>query len=175
MGLQSIWDWGSSASLQLPPFRADLCSRGLEKFGKGAIEGVACAEAANNAAAMANLVPLLSLGVPTGPTMALILAALTMYGLIPGPLLFTEHARFTWTVIGSFFVANCILLVLNLPLVGLWARMATVPYPILAPIILALCAVGSYAIRSSLFDVWVCAIFGLAGWAMSRTGWPRPS
>lgn len=147
-------------------------SRHPEKFGKGAIEGVAAAEAANNAAAMSNLIPLLSLGVPAGPTMALILATLTIYGLVPGPLLFVQHAEFTWTVIGSFFVANCILLILNLPLVGLWARIATVPYPILAPIILALCTVGAFTIRSSLFDVWVTLAFGLVGWAMTKGGWP---
>ncbi len=147
-------------------------SKHPERFGKGAIEGVAAAEAANNASAMAHFVPLLSLGVPTGASMALILAALMMYGIVPGPLLFTQHAAMTWTIIGSFFVANCIMLVMNLPLVGLWARMINIPYPILAPIILALCALGSYVIRSSLFDVWVCAAFGLLGWWMSKTGWP---
>ncbi len=147
-------------------------SKDPDKFGKGAIEGVAAPEAANNAAAMANLVPLLALGVPTGPSMALVLAALTIYGLIPGPLLFTQHADFTWTVIGSFFVANFILLVLNLPLVGLWARIATIPMPILAPAVLVICLVGSFSIRSSMFDVTVTVIFGLFGWAASKAGWP---
>jgi putative tricarboxylic transport membrane protein len=147
-------------------------SKTPDRFGQGAIEGVASAEAANNAAAMSNLLPLLTLGIPTGPTMALILAALTIYGLIPGPLLFTVHAKFTWTVIGSFFVANAILLVLNLPLVGLWARLATIPQPILTPTVLILCLVGSFSIRSSLFDVWVCVTFGLIGWALSRARWP---
>ncbi len=147
-------------------------SKHPEKFGKGAIEGVAAPEAANNAAAMANLLPLLTLGIPTGPTMALILAALTVYGLIPGPLLFTQHAAFTWTVIGSFFTANIILLILNLPLVGLWARLATIPQPILAPTVLILCLVGSFSTRSSMFDVWVCLMFGLLGWAATKAGWP---
>jgi putative tricarboxylic transport membrane protein len=147
-------------------------SKTPERFGKGAIEGVASAEAANNAAAMGNLVPLLSLGVPTGPTMALMLAALTMYGLILGPLLFSQYANFTWTVIGSFFVANCILLVLNLPLVGLWARIVTVPYPILAPVILAICLIGTFSIRTSLFDVYLMILFGLLGWAMRKRQWP---
>lgn len=142
------------------------------RFGKGAIEGVAAAEAANNAAAMANLLPLLTLGIPTGPTMALILAALTIYGLIPGPLLFTQHAQLTWTVIGSFFVANVILLILNLPLVGLWARLATIPQPLIAPTVLVLCLVGSFSIRSSMFDVWVCVVFGFLGWVLTRAGWP---
>jgi putative tricarboxylic transport membrane protein len=147
-------------------------SKTPERFGKGAIEGVASAEAANNAAAMSNLLPLMTLGIPTGPTMALIMAALMVYGLNPGPLLFTVHAEFTWTVIGSFFVANIILLILNLPLVGLWARIATIPQGILAPIVLILCLVGSFSIRSSFFDVWVCVMFGLIGWALTRANWP---
>jgi len=118
------------------------------------------------------LLPLMTLGIPTGPTMALIMAALMVYGLNPGPLLFTVHAEFTWTVIGSFFVANIILLILNLPLVGLWARIATIPQGILAPIVLILCLVGSFSIRSSFFDVWVCVMFGLIGWALTRANWP---
>ncbi|MEW6107521.1 MAG: tripartite tricarboxylate transporter permease, partial [Bacillota bacterium] len=147
-------------------------SKHPERFGKGAIEGVAAPEAANNAAAMAGFVPLLTLGIPTSPTMALILAALIVYGLIPGPTLFTEYASFTWTVIGSFFVANIILLVLNLPLVGLWAKIATVPYRLLAPIILAVCIAGAYCIRNTMFDVWVSLAFGLVGWAMAKRHWP---
>lgn len=147
-------------------------SKHPEKFGTGVIEGVAAPEAANNAAAMANLIPLLALGVPTGPTMALVLAALTIYGLVPGPLLFTQHAQFAWTVIGSFFTANIILLILNLPLVGLWARLATIPMPILGPAVLVICLVGSFSIRSSMFDVMVTVIFGLGGWAASKAGWP---
>lgn len=147
-------------------------SRHPERFGKGAIEGVAAAEAANNAAAMGHLLPLLSLGVPAGATMALLLAAFTMYGIIPGPTLFTQHASLVWTLIGSFFVANCILLILNLPLVGVWARIATIPYPILAPAILAFCVVGAYAMRNSTFDVWVLAISGIFGWLMGKGDWP---
>ena len=147
-------------------------SKTPEKFGKGAIEGVASAEAANNAAAMSNLLPLMTLGIPTGPSMALILGALMVYGLMPGPMLFTLHADFTWTVIGSFFVANIILLILNLPLVGLWARIATIPHGILAPIVLVLCLVGSFSLRTSFFDLWVCVVFGLIGWAVSRANWP---
>lgn len=143
-----------------------------ERFGKGAIEGVAAPEAANNAAAMAAFVPLLSLGIPTSPTMALVLAALIVYGLIPGPTLFTEHAAFTWTVIASFLVANAILLILNLPLVGLWARIATVPYRLLAPVMLGICVAGAYFTRNSMFDVWVCVGFGVVGWAMSKSRLP---
>ncbi|MEW6267457.1 MAG: tripartite tricarboxylate transporter permease [Thermodesulfobacteriota bacterium] len=163
----------------LPSITSFLCysferqrSKHPERFGRGAIEGVAAPEAANNAAAMAGFIPLLTLGIPTGPTMALILAALIVYGLVPGPTLFTEHAPFTWTIIGSFFVANFILLILNLPFVGLWAKIAAIPYKLLAPIILAICIPGAYSIRNNLFDVWVCLLFGLIGWFLSKRNWP---
>jgi putative tricarboxylic transport membrane protein len=163
----------------LPSITSFLCysfekqrSKDPDRFGKGAIEGVAAPEAANNAAAMAGFVPLFTLGIPTGPTMALILAALIVYGLIPGPTLFSEHALFTWTVIASFFIANFILLILNLPLVGLWAKIAAIPYRLLAPIILAICIPGAYCIRNNMFDVWVCLIFGLVGWFLSKRNWP---
>jgi len=163
----------------LPSITSFLCysfekqrSKHPDLFGKGAIEGVAAPEAANNAAAMAGFIPLFTLGIPTSPTMALILAALIIYGLIPGPTLFTEHASFTWTVIASFFVANFILLILNLPFVGLWAKIAAIPYRLLAPIILAICIPGAYCIRNSMFDVWVCLIFGLVGWFLSKRNWP---
>ena len=163
----------------LPSITSFLCysfekqrSKHPERFGKGAIEGVAAPEAANNAAAMAGFVPLFTLGIPTGPTMALILAALIVYGLVPGPTLFTEHASFIWTVIGSFFVANFILLILNLPLVGIWVRIASIPYRLLGPIILAICIPGAYSIRNNLFDVWVCIVFGLIGWLLSKRNWP---
>jgi len=142
------------------------------RFGKGAIEGVAAAEAANNAAAMGHIIPLLALGVPAGAGMALLLAAFNSYGIVPGPLLFTQYSAMVWTIIGSFFVANIILLVLNLPLVRYWAKIATVPYPILAPIILVLCVIGAFVVRNSLFDVMVMLMFGLIGLAMRRGNWP---
>jgi putative tricarboxylic transport membrane protein len=163
----------------LPSITSFLCysfekqrSKDPDRFGKGAIEGVAAPEAANNAAAMAGFVPLFTLGIPTGPTMALILAALIVYGLVPGPTLFTEHASFTWTVIASFFIANIILLILNLPLVGLWAKIAAIPYRLLAPIIIAICIPGAYCIRNNMFDIWICIIFGLVGWFLSKRNWP---
>lgn len=147
-------------------------SKTPEKFGEGAIEGVASSEAANNGTAMANLIPMLGLGIPTGPTTALMLAAFQLYGIVPGPLLFTQQSDLVWALIGSFFVANCILLILNLPLVGLWVRLSTIPYPILAPSIIIICLVGAYSTRNSMFDVWICAAFGLVGWAMRTRGWP---
>ena len=147
-------------------------SKHPERFGKGAIEGVAAAEAANNAAAMAGFIPLLSLGIPTSGTMALILAAMMVFGVIPGPTMFTEHASFTWTIIGSFFIANIILLVLNLPLVGLWAKLANIPYNIMAPIIISVCVAGAYSGRNTMFDVWICIFFGAVGWILSKIDWP---
>jgi putative tricarboxylic transport membrane protein len=159
---------GSFLSYSIERYRSPTPQR----FGKGAIEGVAAAEAANNATAMANLIPLLGLGIPTGPTMALMLAAFTLYGIVPGPLLFTQQTSLVWMLIGSFFVGNVILLVLNLPLVGLWVRLSTIPYPILAPIVLVVCMVGAYSTRNGFFDVWVCAAFGLLGWMMRVRRWP---
>jgi len=147
-------------------------SRHPEKFGSGVIEGVAAPEAANNANAQAGFVPLMAFGIPTGPAPALILAALMIYGLQPGPMLFINNKEFVWTVIGSMFVGNVILLILNLPLVGLWARLSTVPYKYLAPVILGVCVVAAYSARNAVFDIWVALLAGVAGYAMRRCGWP---
>jgi putative tricarboxylic transport membrane protein len=147
-------------------------SSGRRRFGRGAIEGVAGPEAANNAAAMAGFVPLLSLGIPTGATMALVLAAMLVYGIIPGPTLFTQHPDFVATVIASFFIANVILLILNLPLVGLWAKLASLPTRTMMAIVASCCLVGAYLTRNNPLDVWICVIFGVAGWLLSR--WEIP-
>lgn len=146
--------------------------RGSSMFGKGAIEGIAGPEAANNSAAMGGFVPLFSLGIPTGPSMALIMSALLVYGLVPGPALFTERADFTAGIIASFFIANVILLVLNLPLVGLWAKIAQVPFWLMGPIIVVACFVGAYLERNSAFDVWVCAAFGFIALLFDRAKLP---
>ncbi|MEW6672547.1 MAG: tripartite tricarboxylate transporter permease [Thermodesulfobacteriota bacterium] len=143
-----------------------------EKFGTGVIEGVAAPEAANNASAMAGFIPLMTLGIPTSASLAIILAALVMYGLEPGPALFLQNKQFVWTVIGSMYVGNLMLLVLNLPLVGLWARISLIPYKVLGPIILAVCFVGAYSPRNTMFDVWVALIFGIVGFVMKKKGWP---
>ncbi|MEM2126332.1 MAG: tripartite tricarboxylate transporter permease [Candidatus Methanosuratincola sp.] len=143
-----------------------------EKFGTGVIEGVAAPEAANNATAQSGFVPLMCLGIPTNPVNAIILAALMLYGLKPGPVFFAENKDFVWTVIGSMYIGNCMLLILNLPLIGVWARVSTVPYKYLAPIILAICVVGSYSSRNSLFDVWVALGSGVLGYYMRKNGWP---
>jgi putative tricarboxylic transport membrane protein len=142
-----------------------------EQFGKGAIEGVASVEASNNAASEAGLIPLLSLGLPTNAAMALIFAAFMMYGLQPGPLLFAQHADMAWTIIASMYIGNVILLILNLPLVGLWVRLATVPYRYLGSITLAICIIGAYSVRNTLFDVWTAIAFGILGYFMKMRDW----
>jgi putative tricarboxylic transport membrane protein len=147
-------------------------SKHPEKFGTGVIEGVANVEAANNATAQANFIPLMTFGLPTGPSPAIILAALMLFGLQPGPSLFTQHKLFTWTIIGSMYIGNVILLILNLPLVGLWARLATIPYKYLGPTILAVCVIGAYSPRNAFFDVWVALGAGVVGYIMRRTRWP---
>jgi putative tricarboxylic transport membrane protein len=147
-------------------------SRTPDKFGTGMIEGVAAPEAANNATAMAGFIPLLSLGIPTTPALAILLGTLMINGLTPGPMLFQQQASLVWTVIGSMLIANTALLILNLPLVGLWARISSVPYHVLGPIVLAVCLVGAYAPRNTMFDVWVALGFGIVGYVMRRLDLP---
>jgi putative tricarboxylic transport membrane protein len=147
-------------------------SKHPEKFGSGVIEGVAAPEAANNATAQAGFLPLMAFGIPTCPAMAIMLTALILYGLQPGPLLFQDHKEFVWTVIGSMYIGNVALLLLNLPLVGLWARISMVPYKYLGPIILGICLIGPYSSRNTMFDVWVMLIAGFFGYIMRKTHWP---
>lgn len=147
-------------------------SRHPEKFGRGAIEGVAAPEAANNATSSAGFIPLFSLGVPSSPPLAILLAGLMIYGLTPGPVLFEQHASFVWTVIASMFVGNAMLLILNLPLVWAWVKLTRVPYGIMAPIILMFCTIGAYSVRNSLFDVGVAFLFGALGYLFHKYKWP---
>jgi putative tricarboxylic transport membrane protein len=144
-----------------------------EKFGTGVIEGVASVEANNNAVTQGNFIPLMCLGIPTGTSLAIILAALMMYGLKPGPLLFVESKEFVWTVIGSMYIGNVMLLILNLPLVGLWAKISTLPYKYLGPVILGICVAGAYSPRNTLFDVWVAFGAGILGYVMKKNDWPQ--
>jgi len=148
--------------------------REKEKFGKGAIEGCACSEAADNATAMAGFIPLMALGIPTGPVLAIVLAALIIQGVIPGPLMFSVYKNLTGTVIAAFFLANIILLILNIPLSGLWVKIARIPYRWLAPFILFLCILGSLVIRNSTFDLWTMMAFGLIGFAARKIDFPVP-
>jgi putative tricarboxylic transport membrane protein len=147
-------------------------SKTPEKFGTGMIEGVGAPEAANNATAQTGFLPLIAFGIPTGPAMAILLTALMINGLRPGPLLFQEQKEFVWTVIGSFYVGNVILLIFNLPLVGIWARISVIPYKYLGPIILAICIIGAYSSRSTMFDVWVALCAGVVGYFMRKRDWP---
>jgi putative tricarboxylic transport membrane protein len=149
-------------------------SKNRSNFGKGAIEGVCAPETANNANAQAGYIPLMAFGIPPTPTLALLLSALMVFGLQPGPMLFTKNQDFVWTIIGGMYVGNVILVILNLPLVGMWARIVYIPYKILAPIILGICFIGAYAIRDEMFDVWIAIVFGVVGYIAKKTDWPIP-
>jgi putative tricarboxylic transport membrane protein len=143
-----------------------------ERFGTGVIEGVAAPEAANNATAQAGFIPLMAFGIPTTASMAIMLAALILYGIRPGPLLFTTNKDLVWTVIGSMYIGNVMLLILNLPLVGFWARISTIPYKYLGPVILGVCVIGAYSPRNTMFDVWFALGAGVVGYAMRKLNWP---
>jgi putative tricarboxylic transport membrane protein len=147
-------------------------SRDPSRFGRGAIEGVAAAEGANNATSSGGFVPLFAFGLPSSAPLAVLLGALLMYGLQPGPRLFQENPQFVWTVVASMYVGNVILLVLNLPLVGIWARIAAIPFPVLGPIILLCSVIGAYSVRYLMFDVWMAVCFGVIGYGMRKTGFP---
>ena len=143
-----------------------------DRFGRGAIEGVAGPEAANNASAGGSLVPLLALGVPGSGTTAVMLAAFQMYGLQPGPLLFTQDSTLVWGLIASLYVSNALLLVLNLPLVGLWVRLLQVPRPLLFAAVLAFSTLGVYTLNNNLFDVAVAYGLGVAAVVLRRHAVP---
>jgi putative tricarboxylic transport membrane protein len=148
-------------------------SRHKEEFGKeGAIEGVAGPEAANNAAAAGVLVPLLTLGLPTSATAAVLIAAFQSYGIPPGPLLFQNEGPLVWALIASLYIGNVMLLVLNLPLVGLWVRLLRIPRPYLYAGILLFSALGGYALNGVRTDLWVLLGIGILGYVMRRFGYP---
>ncbi|MGH3355767.1 MAG: tripartite tricarboxylate transporter permease [Nocardioidaceae bacterium] len=141
-------------------------SRNKAEFGKGAIEGVAAPESANNAAANANFVPTLTLGIPGGATTAVLLGAFTVYGIQPGPLLFEEQPSLVWGLLASFFIGNVLLLVLNLPMAPVFAQILRIPYGYMYPLILFTSFVGAYAIDNNFFSVWLVFAFGLVGYVM---------
>ena len=143
-------------------------SKNRANFGKGAIEGVAAPEGANNACTSGGFVPLLTLGIPPSTSLAVLLSGLMIYGLQPGPLLFEKQPVFVWTVIASMYIGNVMLLILNLPLVGIWARMVRVPYHFIAPLILLFCFIGTYSVRNSFFDAGTCLVFGFIGLFMDK-------
>ena len=139
-----------------------------ERFGKGAIEGVAGPESANNSAVAGGMIPLLSLGLPSNSVTALLLGALIIQNVTPGPLLASQRPDIFWGVIASMYLGNIMLLILNLPLIGLWVQLLRVPYRILFPLILLLAVVGAYAANKNVFDLWVMLGFGVAGYVLRK-------
>ena len=147
-------------------------SRHPEKFGTGAVEGVAGPETSNNAFANASLIPLFTLGLPTNVIIAVLMGAFLMHGVIPGPLLFREHPEIIWPVIASLYIGNVILLVLNLPLISLWVMILRIPYTILCVAILIFTAIGAYSVTGTSFGVGVMVLFGVIGYVLRKLDFP---
>jgi TctA family transporter len=143
-------------------------SRNAAEFGKGAIEGIAAPESANNAGAQASFIPMLTLGIPSNPVMALMIGAMIIQGIQPGPAMMTDQPALFWGVVVSMWIGNLMLLVLNLPLVGLWAKMIAVPYHLLFPAILVFCGIGVFSLANNAFDVYLMALFGLLGYVLRK-------
>jgi putative tricarboxylic transport membrane protein len=144
-----------------------ICRRQAE-FGKGAIEGVAAPESANNAGAQTSFIPMLTLGIPSNAVMALMIGALIIHGIQPGPTIMTQQPQLFWGIIVSMWIGNTFLLILNLPMIGMWARLCTVPYHFLYPAILVFCAIGVFSLQNSEFDAYLMAIFGLLGYLFAK-------
>lgn len=143
-------------------------SKTPEQFGKGAIEGVAGPESANNAGAQTSFIPLLTLGIPSNPVMALMIGAMIIQGITPGPAVMTEQPALFWGIIVSMWIGNLFLVVLNLPLIGIWVKMISVPYHFLYPMILVFCCIGVFSLGNKLFDVYLLAGFGVLGYIFSK-------
>ena len=143
-------------------------SKNSAQFGKGAIEGVAAPEAANNAGAQASFIPMLTLGIPSNPVMALMIGALIMHGIQPGPQVMAEQPALFWGLVVSMWIGNLFLLVLNLPLIGLWVKMISVPYHLLYPAILVFCGIGVFSLSNTSFDVYLMAGFGVLGYIFRK-------
>jgi putative tricarboxylic transport membrane protein len=146
-------------------------SKEPEKFGKGAIQGVAGPESANNSATAGAFVPLFTLGIPANIVMALLFGALVIHGMRPGPFLIKDHPDLFWGIISSMYIGNALLLVLNLPLIPLWVQVLKIPYRILFPLILLFCIIGSYSLKNSVFDVILMFIFGIVGYLFRKFGY----
>jgi putative tricarboxylic transport membrane protein len=143
-------------------------SKTPERFGKGAIEGVAGPESANNAGAQTSFIPMLTLGIPANPVMALMIGALIIQGITPGPNVATDEPALFWGVIVSMWIGNLMLVLLNLPLIGVWVRLLKIPYYVLFPAILAFSAIGVYSINSNAFDLFAVAVFGILGYVLVK-------
>jgi putative tricarboxylic transport membrane protein len=145
-------------------------SKNSAEFGKGAIEGVAGPESANNAAAQTSFIPLLTLGIPPNAVMALMVGAMTIHNIQPGPQVMTSNPTLFWGLIVSMWLGNLMLVILNLPLIGIWVKLLTVPYRYLYPAILVFCCIGVYTVNNSIFDVYMTAAFGLLGYVFIKLG-----
>ncbi len=159
---------------------ASLMSYGMAKtfsndpdsFGKGNIKGIAAPESANNAASTGSMLPMITLGIPGSPTTAILLGGMIIWGLRPGPLLFTEHPAFVWDLIGSLYIANLLTLVANIAMIPIFARILTLKFTILAPVIFILSIVGGYAPTQTLHDVWLMLLFGVVGYLLRKLDYP---
>jgi putative tricarboxylic transport membrane protein len=150
-------------------------SKHPEQFGKGAIEGVAGPEAANNAASSGAFIPLFSLGIPPNVIIALLLGALMIHGIQPGPLIFTDHPEIFWGTVASMYIGNVMLLVLNLPLIGMWVKILKIPYKTLFPLVLLFCLIGVYCASANVFDIYIMVIFGVLGYGLQKLSYePAP-
>jgi putative tricarboxylic transport membrane protein len=150
-------------------------SKHPEEFGKGAVAGVAGPESANNAASTGAFVPMLALGIPTGPVTAVLIAALLIHGVPPGPTLVNDHPNVFWGFVASMYVGNLMLLALNLPLVGVFVNLLRIPYVYLYPLIIMFCVIGVYEVNNSVVDVWIMLIMGVVGYALKKFGFdPAP-
>lgn len=150
-------------------------SKTPEEFGKGAICGVAAPEAANNAGAQTAFIPMLTLGIPTSAVMALMIGAMTIMGIQPGPQVMTSNPQLFWGLITSMWIGNLMLVILNLPLIGVWVKLLTIPYRFLFPAIMAFCAIGVFTLSNNTFDVYCAAVFAVIGFLFSRFGFePAP-
>jgi putative tricarboxylic transport membrane protein len=145
-------------------------SRTPQIFGKGAVEGVAAPESANNAASQTSFIPMLTLGIPSNAVMALMVGAMIIQGIQPGPEVMTKKPDLFWGMIASMWIGNLMLVVINLPMIGMWVKLLTVPYRFLAPAILLFCCIGAYSLQNSTFHVMQVGMFGVLGYILSRLG-----
>ncbi len=145
-----------------------------ERLGTGAIEGVAAPESANNAAASTSFIPLLTLGIPPNPVLAVLFGAFLIHGILPGPLLIRDHPDIFWGVVSSMYIGNVVLLILNLPLIILWVQVLKIPSKILYPLVLLFCILGAYGINNNVFDIVVMLVFGIAGYLLKKKGYEGP-
>ncbi|HEY7557327.1 MAG TPA: tripartite tricarboxylate transporter permease [Candidatus Binatia bacterium] len=145
-------------------------SKNASQFGKGAIEGVAAPESANNAGAQTSFIPMLTLGIPSNPVMALMVGAMIIQGIQPGPSVINEQPALFWGIIVSMWIGNLFLIILNLPLIGMWVKMITIPYQLLYPAILVFCGIGVFSLNNSTFDIYLMGLFGVLGYIFAKLG-----